>query len=260
MSTSSAIAGTERTRTTANIVNTINRRDLQLFIFLLSQELPLDAGQYIGNIGPSNVSLSSLTNLAVILRRVSLELYRLSLLSSEKNSSRKPSEQACLRTPRYRRAHRGEGCAQLRYGYRGAGVGMGCSKEGPGSEVYGGCVPSSQPRSTGPSDVEARVSYPLAAFATHKKRGREGKFLGFFEKKSRPLPPSPIENHSLSPAASCRHPQKRDRQMGGCRPLDDSPYRLGISWGWSDCTNRPGNKKDQSFVIGPRHAAYCSKR
>src|SRR5215217_2815097 len=24
---------------------------------------------------------------------------------------------------------------------RGAGVGMGCSKEGPGSEVHGGCVP-----------------------------------------------------------------------------------------------------------------------
>jgi len=42
--------------------------------------------------------------------------------------------------------------------------------------------------------------------------------------------------------------------MGGCRPLDDSPYRLGISWGWSDCTNRPGNKKGQSFVIGPRPA------
>src|SRR5215217_4165205 len=61
-------------------------------------------------------------------------------LSSEKNSSRKPSEQACLRTPRYRRAHRGEGGAQLRYGYRGAAVGMGCSKEGPGSEVHGGCV------------------------------------------------------------------------------------------------------------------------
>src|SRR5215217_2420319 len=27
----------------------------------------------------------------------------------------------------------------------------------------------------GPSDVEVRVSYPLAAFATHKKRGRDGK-------------------------------------------------------------------------------------
>jgi len=37
----------------------------------------------------------------------------------------------------------------------------------------GGCVPSSQPPCTGPSDVDARVSYPLAAFATHEKRGRE---------------------------------------------------------------------------------------
>jgi len=53
-----------------------------------------------------------------------------------------------------------------------AGVGMGWSKEGPGSEVHGGCVPSSQPPCPGPSDVEARVSYPLAAFVTHKKRGR----------------------------------------------------------------------------------------
>ena len=36
----------------------------------------------------------------------------------------------------------------------------------------GGCVPSSQPTSTGPSDVEARVSYPLALFITHiKSRG-----------------------------------------------------------------------------------------
>jgi hypothetical protein len=68
----------------------------------------------------------------------------------------------------------------------------------------GGCVPSSQPPCTGPSDVEARVSYPLAEFATHKKRGREGKFLGFFEKKSRPLPykkPQSLSRRQLSPPA-----------------------------------------------------------
>jgi len=55
--------------------------------------------------------------------------------------------------------------------------------------VRNGEVPLSRnPRIPGPSDVEARVSYPLAAFATHKKRGREGKFLGFLElKESRPL-------------------------------------------------------------------------
>ena len=34
----------------------------------------------------------------------------------------------------------------------------------------------------GPSDVEARVSYPLAAFATHK-RGAGKEILGFLELK-----------------------------------------------------------------------------
>ena len=33
-------------------------------------------------------------------------------------------------------------------------------------------------RIPGPSDIEARVSYPLAVFVTHKKRGREEKFSG----------------------------------------------------------------------------------
>src|SRR5215204_728227 len=42
-----------------------------------------------------------------------------------------------------------------------------------GRVVRNGEVPLSRnPRIPGPSDVEARVSYPLAAFATRKKRGR----------------------------------------------------------------------------------------
>src|SRR5215217_8435681 len=85
--------------------------------------------------------------------------------------------------------------------YKGAGVGMGWSKEGPGSEVHGGCVPSSQPTSSGPSDVEARVSYRLAAFATHKKRGREGTyFSGSFRDEGVPAPP-------------LRKPQSRSRRQ-----------------------------------------------
>ena len=53
-----------------------------------------------------------------------------------------------------------------------------------------GEVPLSRnPRIPGPSDVEARVSYPLAAFVTHKKRGREGKFLGFFRDEVVSAPP-----------------------------------------------------------------------
>jgi len=45
--------------------------------------------------------------------------------------------------------------------------------------VRNGEVPLSRnSRIPGPSDIEARVSYPLAVFVTHKKRGREEKFSG----------------------------------------------------------------------------------
>ena len=78
-----------------------------------------------------------------------------------------------------------------------------------------GEVPLSRnPRIPGPSDVEARVSYPLAAFATHKKRGR-------VERKQRlcqesPAPPKEvIVSYPL--AAFVTH-KKRGRRMGGGRP------------------------------------------
>src|SRR5215217_4864696 len=87
-----------------------------------------------------------------------------------------------------------------------------------GRVVRNGEVPLSRnPRIPGPSDVEARVSYPLAAFATRKKRGRrDGR---------RPAPHTP-------------------------------PPTVDKKWGWSDCTNRPGNRKGQSPAkLGPRPSA-----
>src|SRR5215208_7608451 len=50
---------------------------------------------------------------------------------------------------------------------------------------------------------------------------------------------------SLLPASSVRYTQKRGRRDGR-RRAPHTPPTVDKKWGWSDCTNRSGNKKGQS--------------